>query len=88
MSNFYKTPFSLNEPLHAFFGLWGVFLTSNSLHEVKNNYAYVIMQDICKKYIEVNFYVGCMVSQPNRLQHHWTFVKYLLDIFSVFGFDQ
>ena len=35
--------------------------------EVKNNYAYVITQDICNKFIEVNFCVGCMVSQPNRL---------------------
>ena len=38
--------------------------------KVKNNYAYVIMQDICNKFIEVNFCVGCMVSpfsQPNRL---------------------
>ena len=27
--------------------------------EVKNNYAYVITQDICNKFIEVNFCVGC-----------------------------
>ena len=30
--------------------------------EVKNNYAYVITQDICNKFIELNFCVGCMVS--------------------------
>ena len=35
--------------------------------EVKNKYAYVIMQDICNKFIEVNVFVGCMVSLPNRL---------------------
>ena len=39
------------------------FMTS----EVKNNYAYVIMEDICNKFIEVNFSVGCMVLQPNHL---------------------
>ena len=35
--------------------------------EAKNNYAYVITQDICNKFIEVNFCAECMVSQPNRL---------------------
>jgi hypothetical protein len=35
--------------------------------EVKNAYAHVITQGICNKFIEVNFCVGCMVSQPNRL---------------------
>ena len=29
--------------------------------------AFVITQDICNKFIEVNFFVGCMVSRPNRL---------------------
>ena len=29
--------------------------------EVKNNYAYIIMQGICNKFIEVKFCVGCMV---------------------------
>ena len=37
--------------------LLGEFLTS----EVKNNYAYVITQDICNKFIEVEFSVKCMV---------------------------
>ena len=53
-------------PFLAFEGcFWplAAFMTS----EVKNNYAYVITQDICNKFIEVNFWVGCMVSQPNRL---------------------
>ena len=35
--------------------------------EVKNKYAYVITQDICNKFIEVIFFVGCIVSRPNRL---------------------
>ena len=42
-------------------------LTASMTSEAKNNYAYVITQDICNKFIEVNFCVGCMVSQPNRL---------------------
>ena len=42
-------------------------LTASMTLEVKNNYAYVITQDICNKFIEVNFCVGCMVSEPNRL---------------------
>ena len=29
--------------------------------------AYVITQDICSKFFEVNFYVGRMVLRPNRL---------------------
>ena len=46
--------------------------TASMTSEVKNNYAYVIMQDICNKFIEVNFCVGCMVSQPNRVLQHLT----------------
>ena len=42
-------------------------LTASMTTEVKNNYAYVITQDICNKFIEVNFCVGCMVSRPNPL---------------------
>jgi hypothetical protein len=42
-------------------------LTASVTSEVKNDYAYVITQDICNKFIEVNFCVGCIVSQPNRL---------------------
>ena len=49
--------------------LLGGFLASNSLHDLggQKKYAYVITQDICNKFIEVNFWVGCMVSLPNRL---------------------
>ena len=43
--------------------------------EVKNNYAYNILQDICNKFIEVNFCVGCMVSEPNRLLQRSTTVS-------------
>ena len=42
-------------------------LTASITLEVKNDHAYVITQGICNKFIEVNFCVGCMVSQPNRL---------------------
>jgi hypothetical protein len=42
-------------------------LTAFKRSEVKNDHAHIIMQGICKKFIEVNFYVGCMVSQPNGL---------------------
>ena len=45
-------------------------LTASMTSEAKNNYAYVITHDICNKFMEANFYVGCMVSQPNRLLHH------------------
>ena len=38
-------------------------------------YAYVITQDICNKFIEVNFFVGCMVSRPNLFQD-WTSLDY------------
>ena len=40
--------------------------------EVKNDHAHVITQGICNKLIEVNFCVGCMVSQPNGLFQHST----------------
>ena len=36
-------------------------LTVSITSEAKINYAYVITQDICNKFIEVNFCVGCMV---------------------------
>ena len=42
-------------------------LTASMTSEVKNNNAYVITLNICNKFIEVNFCVRCMVSQPNRL---------------------
>ena len=42
-------------------------LIASMTSEVKNNYAYVITQDICNKFIEVNFFVGCMVSRSNCL---------------------
>jgi hypothetical protein len=42
-------------------------LTASMTSEVKNDYAYIITQDICNRFIEVNFRVGCRVSRPNRL---------------------
>ena len=41
--------------------------TASMTSEIKKNYAYVITQDICNNFIEVNFCVGCMVSEPNPL---------------------
>ena len=54
-------------------------LTASMTSEVKNNYAYVIMQDIYDKFIEMDFCVGFMVSWPNCLFQDWTFVKYWWD---------
>ena len=42
-------------------------LTASTTLEVKNDYAQVITQDICNKFIEINVWVGYVVSQPNRL---------------------
>ena len=56
-------------------------LTASMISEVKNNFAYVITQDICNKFIEVNFYGGCMVSQPNRLLQHSTTMSLINKIF-------
>jgi hypothetical protein len=55
-----------------FLALEGCFwpLTASMTSEVKNRYAYNIAQDICNKLIEVNFFVGYMVSRPNRIVHH------------------
>ena len=53
-------------PILAFEGCFGP-PTASMTSEVKINYAYVTTQDICNKFIEVNFCVGCMVSQPNCL---------------------
>ena len=48
-----------------------MFLASTT-SEVKNDHAHVITQDIGKKFIEINFCVECMVSQPNRLLQGFT----------------
>ena len=40
---------------------------------------YVITQGICNKFIKVKFCVGCMISWPNSLLQHWTFVEYWWD---------
>ena len=45
-------------------------LIASMTSEVKSYYANVITLDICNKLIKVNFCVGCMVSQPNRLYQH------------------
>ena len=35
--------------------------TASTTSEVKNFHAHVITQDTCNKFIEIKFYVGCMV---------------------------
>ena len=55
--------------------------TASMTSEVKINYAYVTMQDICNKFIEVNFCVGCMDSEPNRLLQRSTTVSLINKIF-------
>ena len=47
-------------------------LTASTTSEAKINYAYVITQGICNNFIEVNFCMGPMVSEPNRLFQHST----------------
>ena len=42
-------------------------VTASMTSDVKNDYAYVITQGICNKFIEVKVCVKGMVSQPNRL---------------------
>ena len=40
-------------------------LTASITSEVKINYAYVITQGICNKFIEVNFCVGCFTANSS-----------------------
>ena len=42
-------------------------LTASTTSEAKINYAYAITQGICNNFIEANFCMGPMVSEPNRL---------------------
>ena len=58
-------------------------LTASMTSEVKNNYAYVITQDICNKFIEVNLYVGCIVLEPNRLLQRSTTMSLINKILGV-----
>ena len=51
--------------------------------EVKNKYAYVIVQDICNKSIEVIFCAGCMVSRPNCLLQDLTTMSLINKIISL-----
>ena len=53
-------------------------LTASKTSEEKNYYAYDITQDICNKFIEVKFCVGCMVSQPNHPLQHPNYTKQFL----------
>ena len=47
-------------------------LRASTTSEAKINYAYVTTKGICNTFIEVIFYVGCMVWRPNRLLQHST----------------
>ena len=51
-------------------------LTASTTSEAKINYAYVITQGIFNNFIEVNFCVECMVSQPNRLLQRSTTTQF------------
>ena len=62
--------------------LYGVWPLTASM-EVKNKYGYVIMHDICNKFIEVNFFVGCMVSRPNRLLQDSTTMSLINKIYEI-----
>ena len=50
------------------------------------SYAYVITQGICNKFIEVNFCVECMVSQPNRLFQHLTTMSLINKMIEIIWF--
>ena len=47
-------------------------------------WSYVIMQDVCNKFIEINFCLGCMVWPWLHLFQHWTFAKYWWDVYFVY----
>ena len=47
--------------------------------EVNNDH--VITRDICNKFIEIKFFVGCMVSQSNRLLQRLTAMSLINKIF-------
>ena len=53
-------------------------LTASTISEVKNDHAHLITQDICNKFIEIKFSVGCMVCPWLRLLHHQLPVKLLI----------
>ena len=59
-------------------------LTASTTSEVKNDHAHVITQDIWNKFIEINFCVGCMVSQPNCLFQHSTTMSLINKIHIIF----
>ena len=72
----------MNQLLDTFSASKGCFWpqTASMILEVKNKYPNVITQDNCNKFIEVNFCVGCMVPQPNRLLQHLTTMSLIIKI--------
>ena len=63
LSNFHWTLFSINWLLHAIFDLGGVFLASNSLHDLwgQKNHAHVYPYRNLRNFSEINFSIGPMV---------------------------
>ena len=59
-------------------------LAASITSEAKINYAYVTTQGICNNFIEVNFCMGPMVSEPNRLFQHSTTMSLINKIRSIF----
>ena len=59
-------------------------ITASTTSEVKNDHAHAITQGICNKFIEVNFCVGCMVSQPNCLFQRSTTMSLINKIHIIF----
>ena len=60
-------------------------LTASITSEAKINYAYVTTQGICNKFIEVIFFVGCMVWRPNPLLQHSTTMSLINKMHSNFN---
>jgi hypothetical protein len=60
-------------------------LTASMTSEAKINYAHVTTQGICNNFIEVNFCMGPMVSEPNRLFQHSTTMSLINKITSYIG---
>ena len=58
-------------------------LAASITSEAKINYAYVTTQGICNNFIEVNFCMGPMVLEPNRLFQHSTTMSLINKILSL-----
>ena len=63
-------------------------LTTSTTSDVKNDHAHVITQDICNKFIEIKFSVGCMVFPWLRLLHRQLPVKLLIRLLQSYRCEQ